>query len=183
MYSPVLADPVGAPEVINAVTGKWTAQYQAPSQLKKASAASDIQGNPAEQALSTLVKYSILIPDENGKVNPDSEITAGDWLSWMAKAVTPYYTNMYNGNERKPVAGVSPESPYYDAVSFAVQNRWIDSETAYQPDAKLTREGLAVLLTSIVKYNKISSYLQADPVINQFGDAARSAARAKWRLP
>ncbi|AHV98651.1 YcdB/YcdC domain-containing protein [Paenibacillus sabinae] len=172
VYSPVLQDSQNVPEVLNALNGKWTAQYDAPGQLKKASDASDIQGNPAEQALSTLVKYNILTPDENGKVYPDSELTSGDWLTWIAKAVTPYYANMNNGAERKPVAGVNPESPYYDAVSYAVQNRWIDADSAFQPDAKLTREGLAVLLTSIVKYNKISAYFQADPVINQFGDAA-----------
>ncbi|MFD1772585.1 YcdB/YcdC domain-containing protein [Paenibacillus rhizophilus] len=172
VYSPVLGDQANVPEALDAVTGKWTTQFQVPGKSKKESDASDIQGNPAEQALSTLVKYSILTPDKDGKVYPDAEITAGDWLSWIAKAVTPYYPNMYNGAERKPVAGVSPDSPYYDAVSFAVQNRWIDTGSTFQADAKLTREGLAVLLTSIVKYNKISAYLQADPVINQFGDAA-----------
>ncbi|AIQ14147.1 S-layer homology domain-containing protein [Paenibacillus durus] len=172
VYSPVLGDPANAPEVIDAVTGKLTAQYEMPGKLKKAASASDIQGHAAEQALSTLVKYNILIPDQDGKVNPDSEITAGDWLTWISKAVAPYFGGYNNGTEPKPVAGVSPESPYYNAVSYAVQNQWIDPASTFQPDAKLTREGFAVLLTSIVKYNKISAFLQADPVLAQFGDAA-----------
>ncbi|QWU15174.1 S-layer homology domain-containing protein [Paenibacillus sophorae] len=172
VYSPVLADPANVPEVIDAVTGKLTAQYEVPGQLKKAASASDIQGHAAEQALSTLVKYNILVPDQDGKVNPDSEITAGDWLTWISKAVTPYFGGYNNGTEPKPVAGVSPENPYYNAVSYAVQNQWIDPGSTFQADTKLTREGFAVLLTSIVKYNKISAFLQADPVLAQFGDAA-----------
>ncbi|AKG35939.1 S-layer homology domain-containing protein [Paenibacillus durus] len=172
VYSPVLEDPANIPEVIDAVTGRPTAQYEVPGKLQKAASASDIQGHAAEQALSTLVKYNILVPDQNGKVNPDSEIFAGEWLTWITKAITPYFTGYNNGTEPKPVAGVSPESPYYNAVSYAVQNQWIDAGSTFQPDAKLTREGFAVLLASIVKYNKISAFLQADPALAQFGDAA-----------
>ncbi len=171
VYSPVLEDSANVPQVIDAVTGKLTSQYQVPGKLQKAASASDIQGHSAEQALSTLVKYNILVPDQDGKVNPDSEITAGDWLTWISKAVAPYFEGYNNGTEPKPVAGVSPESPYYNAVSYAVQNQWIDPGSTFQPDAKLTREGFAVLLASIVKYNKISAFLQADPALAQFGDA------------
>ncbi|MDT3428319.1 Zn-dependent metalloprotease [Paenibacillus forsythiae] len=172
VYSPVPKDSSYAPEIIDAVTGKLTTQFEVLGQSKKDPSASDIQGHAAEQALSTLVKYNILVPDQDGKVHPDAEITAGDWLAWIAKAVMPYYRGYNDGTEPKPVAGVSPESPYYDAVSYAAQNQWIDAGSTFQPDAKLTREGLAVLLTSVVKYSKISAFLQADPALTQFGDAA-----------
>ncbi|MCL6456563.1 MAG: S-layer homology domain-containing protein, partial [Gorillibacterium sp.] len=42
----------------------------------------------------------------------------------------------------------------------------------YEPSQQLTREQLAVLLTAIVKYNKVSVYLNEDAAVSKFSDAA-----------
>ncbi|NUU60368.1 YcdB/YcdC domain-containing protein [Paenibacillus agri] len=170
VYALVPTEEKNSYEALNAVTGQWTTIYSNP--VKKGSEASDIKGHAAEQQLTELLKYGVFEADENGKLNPDQEITAGDLISYLAKATQPYYTNYNNGSERKAVAGTSVDSPYYDAVSFAVQSGWISKDTAFQADKKLTREQLAVLLTSFVKYSKISAYLDKDATVEQFSDAS-----------
>ncbi|GGF59633.1 peptidase M4 [Paenibacillus albidus] len=160
-------------EVLDAVTGKWSYIYGSAGNSAGAVEASDIKGHAAEQALAELVKYGVLVPGEDGKVNPDQEITTGEWITLIAKAANPNYAG-YNSvnNERKAVAGVSSDSPDYEAVSFAASSGWISSDTVLQTESKLSREQLAVLLTSFVKYNKFAAYLDKDPGVSQFSDAA-----------
>lgn len=171
VYETSFIDANGWYQVIDAVTGKWSAiydQYQQGVQIP----ATDIKGHSAEQALSELVKYSVITPDTDGKVNPDQEISVGDWLTLVAKASAPYYSNYYSSNEPKAVAGVKPEDPYYDAVYYAFERKWINKDDSLQVNSKLTREQLAVQLTSFLKYNKLSVYLDKDLTVNQFSDSS-----------
>ncbi|MFE4714136.1 YcdB/YcdC domain-containing protein [Paenibacillus sp. NPDC056722] len=171
VYALVPTEEKNSYETLNAVTGQWTTIYTNP--VQKGADASDIKGHAAEQQLTELLKYGVFEVDGSGKLNPDQEVTAGDLITYLAKATQPYYAEYYNnGSERKATAGTSVDSPYYDAVSFAVQSGWISKDTAFQADKKLTREQLAVLLTSFVKYSKISAYLDKDAVVEQFSDAS-----------
>ncbi|WP_410514201.1 S-layer homology domain-containing protein [Paenibacillus sp. BR2-3] len=170
VYSPIPVDIKKSQEVIDAVTGKFVSIYENFGQKGSPAAATDLKGHSAEKELSELVKYNVLTPDADGKVNPDQEITVGDWLTFIVKASTPYYEAYYGGMERKAMAGINPESPYYSFVSFAVERGWISRDAVVQADSKLTREQLAVLLTSFVKYSKISVYLEKDTTLSQFSD-------------
>lgn len=162
----------GLYQVLDAGNGKWITIYDYTGQQGTQSPATDIKGHSAEQALSELVKYNVITPDTDGKVNPDQEISVGDWFTFIAKASNPYYGNYYNSNERKAVAGVSPEDPYYDVVRYAVERGWISKNEGVQTASKLTREQLAVQLTSFLKYNKLSVYLDKDLTVSQFSDSS-----------
>lgn len=172
VYDTSHVDPNGWYQVLDAVTGKWGVIYQNYGQQGAQISATDIKGHSAEQALSELVKYNVIIPDTDGKVNPDQEISVGDWFTFITKSSNPFYENYYSSNERKAVAGVSPENPYYDVVKYAVERGWINKNEAVQPVSKLTREQLAVQLTSFLKYNKLSVYLDKDLTVNQFSDSS-----------
>ncbi|MDQ0194626.1 YcdB/YcdC domain-containing protein [Paenibacillus wynnii] len=169
VYSATPLDVQKSMEIIDATTGKRVSVYEFYG-VKGSTATTDLKGHSAEKELSELVRYNVITPDADGKVNPDQEITVGDWITLIVKASTPYYEGYYGGAERKPVAGVNPESPYYSAVVFAVDRGWLSRDAVVQTDSKLTREQLAVLLTSFVKYNKISAFLDKDSTINQFSD-------------
>jgi hypothetical protein len=159
-------------ETLDALTGQWVPIFNTPDGKGQGAEATDIKGHSAEQQLAELVKYGILEPDVNGKINPDQEITVGDWITYLAKATQPYYANYNNGNERKAIAGTSVDSPYYDAVRFAVDSGWIGKDAVLQAENKLNREQLAILLTSFVKYSKISAFLDKDAAVGQFSDAS-----------
>lgn len=160
-------------DALNAQTGKWFAMYEY-NLGRSASAASavDIKGHAAEKQLTELLKYGILTPDAEGKVSPDQVITIGEWLDYIAKASTPYYTQYTASAENKAVAGVSPDSTYFGAVNYAVSRSWLDRDSVVKPEDSLTREQLAVLLASFLKYNKLSAFLSDDTTVNGFSDNA-----------
>lgn len=172
VYAPTPADSQDTYKVLDAQTKEWVTTYENPLQSRSGAEAVDLKGHAAEQALTELLNYGVLSVDADKKVNPDQEITAGDWFTLIARSSTPYYAGYSNGSEPKAVAGVSPDSPYYEAVSYAAEREWISREAALQPESKLSREQLAVLLASFLKYDKLSAFLGNDSVITGFSDNA-----------
>ncbi|KTD88619.1 YcdB/YcdC domain-containing protein [Paenibacillus etheri] len=172
IYDTTIAEFNGLSQVLDAATGKWVAVYDYLGQQDAQISATDIKGHAAEQPLSELVKYHVITPDADGKVNPDQEISVGDWLTYLAKASNPNFSNYYNNNERKTVAGVKPENSYYDAVTYAADRKWINKDESLQIDSKLTREQLAVQLANFLKYNKLTAYLDKDVTVSQFSDSS-----------
>ncbi|OMD37063.1 S-layer homology domain-containing protein [Paenibacillus odorifer] len=172
VYDTTFDESNGLYQVLDAATGKWTAVYDYLGQQDTQISATDIKGHAAEQPLSELVKYHVITPDADGKVNPDQEITVGDWITYLVKASNPNFSNYYNNNERKTVAGVKPENSYYDAVTYAADRKWINKDESLQIDSKLTREQLAVLLANFLKYNKLTTYLDKDVTVSQFSDSS-----------
>lgn len=94
-----------------------------------------------------------------------------DWLSMMTKSIMPHFESYYTSVELKPIAGVKPDSPFYSVVKFAVERQWIKNDASLQPEKELTKEELAVMLTSIVNYNKMALHLNNDATVSQFSDA------------
>lgn len=172
IYDTTIAEFNGLSQVLDAATGKWVAVYDYLGQQDAQISATDIKGHAAEQPLSELVKYHVITPDADGKVNPDQEISVGDWLTYLAKASNPNFSNYYNNNERKTVAGVKPENSYYDAVTYVADRKWINKDESLQIDSKLTREQLAVQLANFLKYNKLTAYLDKDVTVSQFSDSS-----------
>ncbi|MEK4196583.1 YcdB/YcdC domain-containing protein [Paenibacillus sp. FSL L8-0323] len=172
VYDTTFDESNGLNQVLDAVTGKWIAVYDYLGQQDAQLSATDIKGHTAERELSELVNHHVITPDADGKVNPDQEITVGDWLTYLAKASSPNFTNYYNNNERKTVAGVKPENSYYDAVIFAADRKWINKDESLQVESKLTREQLAVHLANFLKYNKLTAYLDKDVTVSQFSDSS-----------
>ncbi|WP_223067347.1 YcdB/YcdC domain-containing protein [Paenibacillus caui] len=175
VYSPETKDSAKLFKVLDASTGKWVNTFENTGRTIAAAVPADLAGHWAEKELAALVNYHVITPDKDGKVNPNEEITAGDWLRMMVRAVSPHYENYgmsYGGNGPEPIAGVSPDSEDYKLVSFAERQGWINRDAKLQLDSKLTREQLAVMLTSIVKYNKLSAFLEQQGEASKFSDAA-----------
>ncbi|WP_410771983.1 YcdB/YcdC domain-containing protein [Fontibacillus sp. BL9] len=187
-YSPEVKDRDKPYQVLDAVSGQWVTVYdniRYGNGNSTGSLPADLKGHWAEQDLATLVQYRVITPDESGNVKPNQEITVGEWLGMMAQAVTPYYKDYagyYGMAERKAIAGVSVDSPYYDAVSYAAERKWIDRDAVLKVDSKLTREQLAVSLASIVKYSKMASFLNGDESLNQFGDKSSIVSKGEVAL-
>ncbi|MNI57852.1 Endo-1,4-beta-xylanase A precursor [compost metagenome] len=159
-------------EVLDAQSGSWVQVYEVNGTAGTSTSATDVQGHAQEKQLTELLKYGVITPDADGKVNPEQEITVGDWLTYVSKATTPYYSQYYMTADKQAVAGVSSDSPYYDAVSFAVSRNWVDAGKSVQPEKKLNREELAVLLSSLLKYSKLASFLDNDSTVTSFSDNA-----------
>lgn len=174
VYSPALVDTSKPYEALNAQTGNWFTiyDYNLSGQRPAAASAVDIKGHAAEQQLTELLKYGVITPDAEGKVGPDQVITVGDWLNYIAKASTPYYEQYSASEENEAVAGVSPDSAYFGAVNYAVSRSWLNRDAVVKPEDSLTREQLAVLLASFLKYSKLAAFLNNDTTVSSFSDSA-----------
>ncbi|CAH0119331.1 hypothetical protein PAE9249_01830 [Paenibacillus sp. CECT 9249] len=161
---------------IDANNGKLTQTWSIPGGGAKDAeqAAKDIEGHPSEKALTKLLLHGILTPDEQGRLQPDRSITYGEWLAIMSKAVNPYYQSLYPGMNEAPFADVAPESPYFAAVKYAIQEGWLaeDRNAQLRPEQGVTREMLAVSLAKIVKYDKLSQFLADDKTVAELKDAS-----------
>ncbi|WP_151736616.1 YcdB/YcdC domain-containing protein ['Paenibacillus yunnanensis' Narsing Rao et al. 2020] len=157
--------------VLDAATGQWVATYKTVQGTVKPGEVADLKGHPAEKQLTELVKFGVLVPDGEGKIHPEQEITVGDWLNLAVKAAVPYYST-YSGSEEKAVAGVAPDDEDYNVVKYAVQLGWIDGDAVLQTEQKLTRDGLAYYLAAALKYDKLAAFLQHDSAVEGFSDSA-----------
>lgn len=173
VYSPQAKDPSKPFQVLNAVTGKWVTNFE---DLRTEPAGNvepkDLKGHWAEADLRTLVQYRILEPDDQGNLNPNESITVGDWLTYAVKAANPNYTGYVLASSAATAAGVPTDSKYSQVVSYAAELGWIDAAQPLQLDRTLTREQLAVLLTSMVKYDRLAAnFYGKDALVDQFSDA------------
>ncbi|MNI39678.1 hypothetical protein D3C73_938670 [compost metagenome] len=161
--------------VLDANSGKWVQvnDYSVYGNIGSVVNAIDLKGHSAEKDLTTLLEHKIIELDEEGRINPDQQLTIGEWLTLTVKAITPYYSAYYGDeSDKKPIAGIAPDNAYYDVVNFAAERKWIDWNQTLNIEDKLTREQLAVSLVSIVNYDKLTSYLSQDASLNQFSDVA-----------
>ncbi|MNS41519.1 hypothetical protein D3C72_738740 [compost metagenome] len=144
---------------IDAITGKSREIY-APYGGGKAKEATDIKGHPLEKALAEAVQYRVLLPDDNGLVLPNDQITQGEWINMAARAVNPDLGYYYGSLDDSSIAGVNVDSPYYQGLQVFVNNNWltVDPDRTLTLDAKLTRDQLAKYLVEMLEYNKLSQF-------------------------
>lgn len=177
VYRSTLKDNMYPNYVIDAATGEWRSAWEPNLPVQNTAAeAKDIDGHWAKDSIATLVKYGILVPDKQGKVNPDATITGGEWLQMMVKAVNPYYDRNSYGDIKPVFAEITKDSPYFNAVNHALQARWLDpKDKNLRLEQPLSREDLAVSLTRILQYDKLSAYLNGGT--NSFKDIDQVQAR------
>ncbi len=142
---------------LDAKSGEWR-DIMPEMNRKDIPAVTDASGHSAEAALKELVKYRVLVPDKDGKVYPDRQITLGEWYQLVAASVSPSYEQLYGRSTMDPYAGLQPDHPYYQAIQVLIGQNWIpyDPDSPLQLDRKLTRDELASSLTRILNYEKLS---------------------------
>lgn len=142
---------------LDAKNGEWR-DITPEMSRKDIPAVTDAAGHDAEAALKELVKYRVLVPDKDGKVYPDRQITLGEWYQLVAASVSPSYEQVYGRSTMDPYAGLQPDHPYYQAIQVLIGQNWIpyDPDSPLQLDHKLTRDELASSLTRILNYEKLS---------------------------
>jgi hypothetical protein len=159
---------------VDAVSGKLISPYASPA-AGALSDAVDIQPHWAAESLQASVEHGVLIPDEAGKVHPDNTLTTGEFLRMVSLALNPFneQQNYYRGGVEKPFADIDPKSPYYNAVNVWIGQGWLvqDSGVKLLPEQLLTRDRMAVYLSKMSGYEKLSSRLGKDDLLSRLKDA------------
>mgnify|MGYP002403063448 CR=1 FL=1 len=159
--------------IIDAVTGELIIPYE-DNRTKLTASAADIQSHWARESLQAALDHGVLIPDDNGHLNPDQFVTKGQFIRMAARAMNPS-TESYsysNGSDSSLFADVDAESIYYRAVSDWIGKGWLksDAEHKLQPEQALTRDQLAVYLATMTGYSKLSERLGKDKEVTALKD-------------
>lgn len=142
---------------LDAVTGQWRQRSTGQEAQLGKPQATDISGNPAEQALRLLVEYRAL-DLKDGKVNPDQVITRGEVIKALIIAVNGWrYPIHYDNLRQATFSDVAKGSTYYAYVESAADQNLIDrNQKTFRPEDPLTREDLAELLVRALGYNQLA---------------------------
>ncbi|WP_169447613.1 YcdB/YcdC domain-containing protein [Paenibacillus daejeonensis] len=137
--------------------------------------ATDIEGHWAQEQLETLVSAGVLQPDAEGLLHPNAEVTLGDWIRMMARAMYGDYEMYgYYDDGGELFADIDADSPYVSAVRLFVNNGWLERKPTadLNPEQALTRDHLALLLTHVLSYDKLAGFMQQDVSVSGLADAS-----------
>lgn len=171
IYLPVLGDNHSA-YFVHAATGELVPYYNNQAGSEAAESA-DITKHWASGQLAVMVEHGVLVPDEDGLVHPNENLTLGGWLNMFYRGFNPD-GGYYYGDEKTQFADVAADSEYASAVSFFVNRGWMKANPSgkLNPGKTLTRGELAEQLASILNYDKLAGYMNEDKDIATLKDAA-----------
>ncbi|RXZ84821.1 hypothetical protein EBB07_02035 [Paenibacillaceae bacterium] len=165
---------------VDAVTGKLLNDYpfETPDENGTPELPTDIAGHWASKQLTTLFERGVIAPEEDGLLHPNAELRLGDWMNIVGRAAMGDYFEqfaMYHRDETVLFEDIDKDSEFYSAAYFFTMNRWIKGspETKLAPEQQLTREQLAVMLSSMLNYSKLSAFMDQDGEISNLKDAAK----------
>ncbi|XEC95546.1 YcdB/YcdC domain-containing protein [Paenibacillus tarimensis] len=176
VYTPVLDNKKGY-AIVDASTGKLESYYS--SNLPEEETAmipQDVEDHWASSALTAMIEHGVMKAGEDGLLHPNDELSLGDWILLMSRALYGDSMNYYGGREQEPpFADVTAESEYYFAVQRFIDRRWLDKapEMKLEPGQTLTRDRLAVTLTRMLNYNKLAEFMNDDLEVAALKDADR----------
>ncbi|MEJ8306490.1 YcdB/YcdC domain-containing protein [Saccharibacillus sacchari] len=160
--------------VLDASSGAWKTLYRTSLSQRPSAAVTDISGHEHQAELEKMLDHAVLVADESGKVNPDAQLTRGQWADMLARAMQPDYSayNAYAGMSL--FRDVSADSPDQAAIGFLVSQNWLrpDKSADFLPDTLLTRDEMAHILMGVLHYDKLASYYNSTVDLPGIADAA-----------
>jgi Zinc metalloprotease (elastase) len=174
VYSPKLDDDSNWGVIVNAVTGKLEQQYIYPGATEqKGELPADAKKHWASQSLQTMFDYGIIKPEADGLIHPDKTVSNGDWVNMLQAGFTGGLN--YITPEKQRFADIPLDSEYAQAVEYLVQRGLLKASPTQklQPEQALTRGELAIWLTKLLKYEKLSEFMASDTDVSKLKDAAQ----------
>lgn len=163
-------------KVIDGTTGKLRDMYSSGTNPAN-DLVVDIAGHEAEAVMQRMVTHGVLVPDIEGKIEPERNITKGDWYMYLARALDPHVqTNgYYSNNSAKLFADIDMDSPYYTVLSRLTEQGWIepDAEETFAPNHSITRGQLSELIIAMLGYDKLARFYQQGTDLPNVADAAQ----------
>lgn len=141
---------------LDAVTGTWKQLRDGePARLTKQEI-TDITGNPAEKELRMMAEYGAL-DVQDGKLNPEQTMTRGELIKMLVIAMNGGGPVYVAADRKASFHDVGGDSPYFAYVESAVDRQLIDRNvSAFQPDAKMSRQDMADLIVRALGYRQLA---------------------------
>ncbi|TCM90778.1 S-layer family protein [Paenibacillus sp. BK033] len=173
VYMPKLTNDNNWGFLVNAVTGKLEQQYIFPgTTVQKGEIPADAKKHWASKSLQVMFDYGIIKPEADGLIHPDQTVNNGDWVNMLLDGFTGGQS--YTTPQKQRFADIPVDSPYASAVEYLVQRGFLKASPTQKlnPEQALTRGDLAVWLTKLLKYDKLSEFMSGDADVTKLKDAA-----------
>ncbi|MED5016400.1 S-layer homology domain-containing protein [Paenibacillus chibensis] len=160
---------------LNAVTGDFQV-YGIPVDNKQDGSVklpADAISHSASKDLATLLEYDVISPDSDGLLHPDAELTYGDMIMMITKAVYPGQYYYDSGRIGTQFSDVPADSPYAQGVQMFAERGWFRNASGeLHPQQKLTRSKLADMIVEILHYDRLAKFYDSAPEVMTLSDAA-----------
>lgn len=122
----------------------------------------DISGNSAASELTLLARRGLVPVDEHGDIHPNQTLTNAAFIKLIMDAfqTVNFYTPSIatDATVSKAMAGVTQNNPSYKELATAYSVGWLDPNHPLNPNATMTRNEAATLLTKALGYNQLLSH-------------------------
>ncbi|GLX66008.1 peptidase M4 [Paenibacillus glycanilyticus] len=174
VYSPKFGDLDNYVVLINAISGKLEQQYSlsgTPEATRELPA--DAKKHWASKSLQTMFEYGILKPESDGLLHPDQTVNNGDWINLLMSGFTGGQS--YITPQVQRFADIPVDGQYAAGVEYLVQRGFLQASPTQKlhPEQALTRGELAVWLTRLLKYDKLSEFMTNDSDVASLKDASQ----------
>lgn len=119
----------------------------------------DISSHWARKDIESLAAKQIVFGLTNDQFGPSSEVKRSEFAVMLARA---FKVKAVDG--KLPFDDVAEQAWYHDGIKAAYQAGWIQgvSEAHFDPNARITREQMAVMIMKAYKYAKKNSLTQEE---------------------
>ncbi|CAM3201896.1 S-layer-like y domain-containing protein [Paenibacillus lupini] len=175
VYSPVIKDFENNISIfVNAISGKLEQQYNFLGMPEeKGELPADAKKHWASKSLEIMFNYGVIKPESDGLIHPDQTVNTGDWVNILLASFGA--GQYYNTPEKQRFADIPLDSEYANAVDYLVQRGFLQASPTQKlhPEQALTRGNLAVWLTKLLKYEKLSEFMANDTDVTKLKDAGQ----------
>jgi len=135
----------------------------------------DINGHWAKNDIQFMLDKNVVQVTGDKKFYPNRDITRAEFAVFLSRTIG---LNDNTGN--KKFKDVTSDKPYYREVLAAANSGIVAgvSGDRFNPEAKITRQEMAVMLNRALKYAKVSVKTNQD-LLNKFSDGKQIAGWAK----
>ncbi|MFC5470737.1 S-layer homology domain-containing protein [Cohnella suwonensis] len=140
----------------------------------------DARQHRSAAALQTLLDHGVIRPASENVLQPDKPISRLDFLRLIRRGIAPNMTALWGGYDGPIYGDIGEANEGTRAeIAYFAQRGWLtpDPKIRFNPDASLTREQMAILLSRIIGYGKLSKQLANDPAVAKLKDKSRIADR------
>ncbi|MBM7567751.1 S-layer homology domain-containing protein [Paenibacillus sacheonensis] len=140
----------------------------------------DVQGHWAKADIELLASKRILNGDALGRFSPNDSITRAEFTALLVRAL-----GLQSSAKAAGFSDVTKEDWYADAVDEAVRSGIAKGyqDGSFQPNARITREQMAVMLSAALKYLNQSVRVDGrDDILGNYADSGSAASWAKSSL-
>ncbi|MGI6227533.1 MAG: S-layer homology domain-containing protein, partial [Peptococcales bacterium] len=136
----------------------------------------DIKGHWAESDILYMMQKNVVEVTDEKRFYPNREITRAEFAGFLVRTLGI----QGNNQNSKSFKDVAPDKPYYKEVLIAADSGIIVGvgEGKFNPDMKITRQEMAVMLDRALKYKKVPVEINNDSLI-KYTDSKQIADWAK----